>query len=81
MTLGFDFHPEARAEFFADVDWYDDREFGVGARLEVAVREAIDAAIESPESWADLAGLGPSAGRAFQGLDRLPLPRRVLRRG
>ena len=41
MTLAFDFHPEARAEFFADVDWYDDREAGVGARFEVAVRQAL----------------------------------------
>jgi putative addiction module component (TIGR02574 family) len=23
MTLAFDFHPEAQAEFAADVDWYD----------------------------------------------------------
>lgn len=52
MTLAFDLHPEARAEFFADVDWYDERESGVGARFEVAVREAIDAAVDSPESWA-----------------------------
>jgi len=52
MTLAFDFHPEARAESFADVDWYDDREFGIGASFEVAVREAIDAAVDSPESWA-----------------------------
>lgn len=51
MTLGFDFHPEARAEFVADIDWYDEREFGVGARFEVAVRGAIDAAVDSPESW------------------------------
>lgn len=36
----------------ADVDWYDDGEVGVGARLEVAVRAAIDAAVDSPESWA-----------------------------
>jgi hypothetical protein len=56
MTRGFDFHPEARAEFFADVDWYDDREFGVGARFEDAVREAIGAAVDSPESWAKWPG-------------------------
>lgn len=30
MTFAFDFHPEARAEFFADVDWYDERGFDVG---------------------------------------------------
>jgi len=52
MTVAFDFHPEARAEFVADVDWYDEREVGVGARFEVAVREAIDAAVDSPDSWA-----------------------------
>jgi plasmid stabilization system protein ParE len=52
MTFGFDFHPEARAEFVANVDWYDEREAGVGARFEAAVREAIDAAVDSPESWA-----------------------------
>ena len=52
MTLGFDFHPEARAEFVAGVDWYDERDTGVGARFEIAVREAVDAAVESPESWA-----------------------------
>lgn len=52
MTLAFDFHPEARAEFVADVDWYDERDGGIGALFEVAVREAIDAAVDSPESWA-----------------------------
>jgi plasmid stabilization system protein ParE len=52
MSLGFDFHPEARAEFVEDVDWYDDREAGVGERFDVAVRAAIDAAVDSPESWA-----------------------------
>lgn len=51
MTLGFDFHPEARAEFLADVDWYDEREAGVGERFEVAVRAAIEAAVDSPDSW------------------------------
>jgi toxin ParE1/3/4 len=52
MTLAFDFHPEARAEFFADVDWYYEREDGIGARFETAVRAAVDAAVDSPESWA-----------------------------
>jgi len=58
MTLGFDFHPEARAEFVADVIWYDDREVGVGERFEIAVRAAIDAAVDSPESWAVWPGWG-----------------------
>jgi len=64
MTLGFDFHPEARAELVADVDWYADREVAVGARFEVAVRAAIDAAVDSPESWA-----------VWPGWDRQPVVR------
>ncbi len=51
MTLRFGFHPEARAEFIADVDWYDGRESAAGERFENAVRSAIDDAVESPESW------------------------------
>ena len=51
MTRGFGFHPEAKAEFLAEVEWYDEREFGLGARFEIAVREAIDAAVDSPETW------------------------------
>lgn len=52
MTLQFDFHPEARAEFVADIDWFDERDYGVGEQFEVAVREAILAAVELPDSWA-----------------------------
>ena len=48
MTLGFEFHPEARAELFADVDWYDAREFGLGERFEVAVRAAVGGSREAP---------------------------------
>jgi toxin ParE1/3/4 len=51
MTLGFEFHPEARAELFADVEWYDAREPELGGRFVVAVRAAVDAAVDSPEAW------------------------------
>jgi hypothetical protein len=56
MTLAFDFHPEAWAEFAADVEWYDDRDFGVGGRFADRVRVAIDAAREHPEAWAKWPG-------------------------
>jgi len=55
--MTFDFHPEARAEFVADVEWYDEREWGVGVRFAAAVREAIADAIEWPQSWAAWPGL------------------------
>jgi toxin ParE1/3/4 len=51
MILAFGFHPEAQAEFAADVDWYDAREAGVGGRFAEAVRAAIDAAVDDPEAW------------------------------
>ncbi len=37
MIRGFDLHPEARAELFAGVDWYDEREVELGERFGVAV--------------------------------------------
>jgi hypothetical protein len=52
MTLAFDFHPEAEAELVADVDWYDERESGVGGRFADAVRAAIESAVEDPAAWA-----------------------------
>ncbi len=78
MTLAFDFHPEAQAEFAADVDWYDSHETGVGGRFAEAVRAAIDAAVDDPAAWAT-AWLGARAGRAFEGRDRLPLQGRLRR--
>lgn len=40
MTLAFDYHAEAQAEFVSDVDWYDAREAGLGGRFADAVRAA-----------------------------------------
>lgn len=51
MTLAFDFHPEAEAELGADVDWYDDRELGLGGLFAEAVRSAIEAATDDPDAW------------------------------
>lgn len=52
MKPAFDFHPDAQAEFAAEVAWYDDREVGVGGRFAESVRAAVDAAVEDPEAWA-----------------------------
>lgn len=52
MTLAFEYHPEADAEFFAAVDWYEDREPGLGRRFLGAVRSAVGAVVEDPAAWA-----------------------------
>jgi len=52
MSPEFEFHPDARAELVADVEWYDEREPGLGERFEGAARAAIEAIVNSPEAWA-----------------------------
>jgi toxin ParE1/3/4 len=51
MTFAFGFHPEAQAEFTADVEWYDARDRDMGGRFADAVRAAVDAVVEAPGTW------------------------------
>lgn len=56
MKLASGFHPEARAEFYGAIDWYDKRAEGVGSRFETAGLNAIDTALMWPDSgcaWPD----------------------------
>ena len=52
MSLAFEVHPEADAEFDADVFWYEDREPGLGRRFRMQVGAAVDAVVQDPEAWA-----------------------------
>lgn len=51
MTLNIEWHPEAEAEFDADIVWYGDREAGLGDRFETEVLAAIDESADTPETW------------------------------
>lgn len=51
MTLRIDWHPAARAEFNADIGWYDGREFGLGDRFEGEVLGAVDECADTPGAW------------------------------
>ena len=56
MTLAVAFHPEAEAELRADAAWYDERQDGLGDRLEADVDRTIDAIHQWPQSghrWDD----------------------------
>lgn len=68
----FDFHPEARAEFFADIDWFEEREFGLGERFDGAVRASIKDAVESPESWPVWPGWNQQPVVRSRGVERFP---------
>ncbi len=64
MTLEARYHPEALAEFRADVAWYEERGRGLGDRFESAGHEIVDALIEWPES-----------GAVWPGRDSIPVVR------
>jgi len=51
VTLRIDWHPAARAEFNADIGWYDGREFGLGDRFEGEVLGAVDECADTPGAW------------------------------
>lgn len=57
-------HPDAQAEYDADVDWYEARVVGLGDRFEAAVDVLLDTVLEWPDS-----------GEAWPGWDSSPVVR------
>jgi plasmid stabilization system protein ParE len=49
------FHPEAEAELNAAIDWYEERQPGLGLDLAAEVQAAIERAMQLPEAWSELA--------------------------
>lgn len=49
------FHPEAEAELNAAIDWYEEREPGLGLDFAAEVRAAIERAMQLPDAWSELA--------------------------
>jgi plasmid stabilization system protein ParE len=45
------FHPEAEAEFLHAIDYYEDRENGLGYDFAVEVYSAIERAVSNPKAW------------------------------
>lgn len=62
------YHPEARAELLAAVDWYEERRDGLGQDLHGEVERAERAVVQNPERWPQWPGAGP-------GIRRCVLPR------
>jgi len=58
VTLNANWHPEAEAEFRADIRWYDVRDAGLGDRFEGEVVTAVDESVDTPEAWPPVARLG-----------------------
>jgi len=49
------FHPAAEDELIAAVDWYEQRQSGLGFDLAIEVRAAIELAQGLPEAWSEIA--------------------------
>lgn len=68
----FGFHPEAQAEFVADVEWFEGREIGLGERCDGAVRSAIKDAVLSPEAWPKWQGWDREPAVRSRAVDKFP---------
>lgn len=51
MTLQISWHPQAQAEFRAEIGWYDYREAGLGDRFEGEVVAALGDSVDTPDAW------------------------------
>jgi toxin ParE1/3/4 len=49
--MSFAFHPEAEAEFLASIDYYEEREIGLGYDFSVEVFAAIQNVAIHPGAW------------------------------
>jgi hypothetical protein len=49
--MTFSFHPEAEEEFYAAIDYYEDREIGLGYDFSTEVFTAINNIINYPKAW------------------------------
>jgi plasmid stabilization system protein ParE len=54
--MSFRFHPEAETEFFAAIDWYEDRSRGLGADFAAETHAAIQRAATMPAAWPRIEG-------------------------
>jgi len=49
--MKYAFHPEARAEFVAAIDGYEDREPGLGSDFAIEVHSTVDNILNFPHAW------------------------------
>jgi toxin ParE1/3/4 len=51
FAVKYSFHPESQAEFYQSIEYYDEREDGLGYDFAVEVFAAIERAAANPEIW------------------------------
>ncbi|AFM14093.1 type II toxin-antitoxin system RelE/ParE family toxin [Turneriella parva] len=49
--MTYSFHPEAEAEFNHAIDYYEEREIGLGYDFAIEVHDSIQNILKFPEAW------------------------------
>jgi len=50
-SMKYSFHPEAQAEFLQAIEYYNERESGLGYDFAIEVHSAIERVVAYPETW------------------------------
>ena len=50
------FHPDAESEFQEAIDFYEDRQYGLGYDFSLEIYSAIQRIVENPKAWTKLDG-------------------------
>ena len=72
MTLGFQYHPDARQELDEAVDWYEAATPGLGGDFFDEIEAAIADACEGPRRSPLFPGIAPALGVRRRVLRRFP---------
>ena len=49
--MSYSFHPEAEAEFIRAIEYYEEKEVGLGHDFAVEVYSTIERSVAFPEAW------------------------------
>lgn len=50
----YEFHPEAKIEYFEAIAYYEERQTGLGARFTIEIEDTIQRILESPLRWQEV---------------------------
>jgi plasmid stabilization system protein ParE len=52
--MTYEFHPEARIEYFEAIAYYEERQHGLGARFTIEIENTIQRIVNDPYRWQEV---------------------------
>lgn len=52
--MTFEFHPEARIEYFEAITYYEERQPGLGVRFTLEIESTIQRILDGPRQWREV---------------------------